>query len=403
MTDHGRATLLADEISSLTDGVSADQEFTVERPCPVCGGSAAGGETRCDGYMSRDRSWAYCTREYRAVDLEGPSCSEGERLDGDDPRTGSLASDPRELPEATRWLVWDRLPLGGTSLLIGSRGSGKSRLARELALCVARGRPWLGSPTHQGGVLYVDLERRANRARDGFERERLAAGEPVHFLSDAPVGDLLAAIRERVRLLRVELIVVDPLEPLLGLAPGRRKNERAHSLEALFEIAESASCHLLLVERLDAHRKASEASGLLQESSRPVDTVLMLSTDGLQLRSVQRLGPSLREPLLLASPPGSHPKPAAAPPTPEGRLEDELLAVLRSARHPLDERELRLCLAARASDIEHALTLLREKGKVLTCGQGSWEDPLRFAACSPVGVARAHGWLRQVATPVPVG
>lgn len=52
------------------------------------------------------------------------------------------------------WLVEDIMFCGDFCLQYGASQSGKSFLAVDLALCVARGEPWFGKKTRKGGVLY---------------------------------------------------------------------------------------------------------------------------------------------------------------------------------------------------------------------------------------------------------
>lgn len=62
-------------------------------------------------------------------------------------------------PEVEEQFLVDQLiPLAGLSLLIGNPKDGKSSLARQLAIDVAQGGPFLGMPTRQGSVIYFALE-----------------------------------------------------------------------------------------------------------------------------------------------------------------------------------------------------------------------------------------------------
>lgn len=54
--------------------------------------------------------------------------------------------------------VKDWLPKRGKSMLYAPAKSGKSRLCVQLARCVGCGEPFLGIPTRQGSVLYVQFE-----------------------------------------------------------------------------------------------------------------------------------------------------------------------------------------------------------------------------------------------------
>lgn len=58
---------------SFDPGVSSEQRFSHDRPCPVCGGGQddpPGRGKRCWGYLSADKKYAYCTRPEYAGTLE---------------------------------------------------------------------------------------------------------------------------------------------------------------------------------------------------------------------------------------------------------------------------------------------------------------------------------------------
>lgn len=59
--------------------LSAQQRFTKQNPCPICGGGnncARGKGQRCAGYLSSDGGWAFCTREEHAGALTPESQTE---------------------------------------------------------------------------------------------------------------------------------------------------------------------------------------------------------------------------------------------------------------------------------------------------------------------------------------
>src|SRR5262245_14100822 len=70
-----------------------------------------------------------------------------------------------------QWIVQKLLRSSGLSLLAGKPKSGKSTLARQLAVSVARGVPFLGRPTRVAPVLYVALEDIDDELLNSFQRE----------------------------------------------------------------------------------------------------------------------------------------------------------------------------------------------------------------------------------------
>jgi len=66
--------------------------------------------------------------------------------------------DANGVPPPIPYLVDGLLTEGGFSVLGAKPKQGKSSLARQLAVCVAKGQPFLGRPTKKGGVILVSLE-----------------------------------------------------------------------------------------------------------------------------------------------------------------------------------------------------------------------------------------------------
>ena len=92
-------------------------------------------------------------------------------------QTISLADLLAEEDEAEPWLVDHLLTRGGLSLVSGKPGAGKTTFARNMALSVAQGKPWLDRDVAQGHVVYLALEEQKNagqapHATDGRNGKR---------------------------------------------------------------------------------------------------------------------------------------------------------------------------------------------------------------------------------------
>ena len=75
-----------------------------------------------------------------------------------------------EDPEEVSYVWEDTLPVGGISILVAKPKVGKSTLARNLALSVARGQGLLGRNTSQGSVVYFAIEEKRAQVQDHFAR-----------------------------------------------------------------------------------------------------------------------------------------------------------------------------------------------------------------------------------------
>ena len=119
--------------------------------------------------------------------------------------------------QAPGWLVKGVLPRAELIVVYGESGSGKSFLALDMCMAIARGLPWQGQRVKQGAVAYIVAE-----GGGGF-RKRLAAysqrneielsATPIHILSAAPnllekddALELVKAIKETGK---PALVVVD--------------------------------------------------------------------------------------------------------------------------------------------------------------------------------------------------
>jgi hypothetical protein len=92
---------------------------------------------------------------------------------------GALPWSDRHKPHSTKheWLIKNILTRGEQAMLVGASQSGKSFLAIDLALAIARGVPWFGNRTRQGLVIY-----QAGESAKGVRDKRIPAYERHHGL-----------------------------------------------------------------------------------------------------------------------------------------------------------------------------------------------------------------------------
>jgi hypothetical protein len=111
------------------------------------------------------------------------------------------------------FVVEGLIPVGSIGLIVGDSGLGKSPLIYQLALCVASGLPWLGMPTAQGPVLFLDLENGwlgSQKIRDSVMRHLALTTCPAGFFCTQDIRnkrDLRAAIDA----VKPVLVIIDTL------------------------------------------------------------------------------------------------------------------------------------------------------------------------------------------------
>jgi AAA domain len=175
----------------------------------------------------------------------------------------------------TGFLIEDFLPAKSIAIVGGDSGIGKSPLICQLALCLAAGIPFLGLETHQGRVLYFDLE---NSLVDCKAMRDALTG--FLGLREAPYLDFLLVpepadftrLNELIEKLRPRLIVIDSLR---ALAPhATEKNAAAGEwLKEIRSLVRKYGCAFLIVHHLRKPKLEISASDLAEET-RAMDWLL---------------------------------------------------------------------------------------------------------------------------------
>jgi hypothetical protein len=288
----------------------------------------------------------------------------------------------KEPEEVVRWLVEDRLPSGGLSILAGKPKAGKSTLARGLALAVARGEAWLGWTTARGPVFYLALEEKRSEVRAHFAAMG-ATDEDVHvFVAQAP-ADAPARLREAAQLEHPVLIIVDPLFRFVRVKDGNDYAEMSRALEPLLALARDTGAHVLVVHHLGkGDREGADAILGSTAIRAAVDTSLLLrrSEKYRTLASEQRYGADLPEITLNLEPVTR--TITAGPARAEADMVEAgaaILDFLRTAEEPATEATISEAVEGRKAVKEKAIRQLVREGRVVRTGGGRRSDPYRYA------------------------
>ena len=148
-----------------------------------------------------------------------------------------------------KW-AWDKtLPSGGLSILAAKPKVGKSTLARNLALAVARGASFLGRDTAPGSVVLLALEEKRPEVAAHFARMG-ASDEPIHIHVGGAPEEALVALDAAIVETGATLAIVDPLQRLVRLRDGNDYSQVSTALEPLLLLARRTGCHIMLVHHL---------------------------------------------------------------------------------------------------------------------------------------------------------
>jgi hypothetical protein len=211
-------------------------------------------------------------------------------------------------PEEYHGLVDDLLLDVGVSMICGKPKTGKSTLARQLAVAVAEGEKFFGKPTFCGDVLYLILEGPKGVVQQHLKKlgvtEKRGVVHVVHEQMPHR-GELglqrLEATLETLPKLR--LVIVDPVSKLLRLADSDSYDEVTTGIELLEHIAKRHALHLQFLTH--GKKRGGDDVGDSPIGSTGfragTDTNIFLSKQGTQriISTEQRWGISMEPTLLL--------------------------------------------------------------------------------------------------------
>lgn len=299
---------------------------------------------------------------------------------------------------ATNWVVPRFIARGATTLLDGSAKEGKTSFLAAALREVLRGGRFLEADTQQGAVLYLTEERDVT-----FQRTLVRAGldsPSMYILQHDEVGGLpFEQVVDRVLAMTATTgATVVVIDTLARFAPGSDGN--AAAVHAVFDqLGRLASAGLGVV----ALRHTRKAGGKVGQAGRgsgaasgAADIILQIEKCPGHSGSVRRLTSRSRfeetpESILVERTADGYvevPDGAAAP----ARPEDAVLAVV-----PPDEDEAlpvkTLCERAgvKRTKAYEFLAALVESGKVISLGEGTRNNGLRFYRAPPAEPSALEG------------
>lgn len=295
-------------------------------------------------------------------------------------RLGDLLSRP-DLP--VEYVLENRLVAGTVSLLVAKPKVGKSTLARNLCLAVARGEDFLGLKTKVGECIYLALEEREEDIRGDFRVMGADGSEPIFVhAAMAPVEGIFA-LCDLIRQRRPVLVVVDPLFRLAHIRDEKAYAETYAALGPLIDVARSAGTHVLLTHHAGKSAKADAIDSPLGSTAigGAVSTVFVLKrTESYRtIQSVQRIGPDMPETVLEFDSDSRRVSLGGSRLEVDRRAcEEAILVFLKGADGPQTQEQIRDGVEGKTKVIRAALTALVDSGRVRRTGEGKKGKPYLY-------------------------
>jgi hypothetical protein len=198
------------------------------------------------------------------------------------------------------------LPLGGTAVLAGRPKGGKSTLALNLALSVARGETFLGRKTRNGPVLYLALEGAPRGWKAILRSLGVTSDDDLLMCIDRAPEAAIAWLAEEIEKHGPVLVIVDTMQRLLRVKDGNDYATGSNATDAVIELARLANASLVMLHHSGKTRRTDIVDEVMGSTAwaAAVDTVLVLrrSERCRTLASEQRFGENLSETVLTMDP-----------------------------------------------------------------------------------------------------
>jgi archaellum biogenesis ATPase FlaH len=191
--------------------------------------------------------------------------------------------DAIKIEPSFEWIVEPLFSKGSLSVIVGASGSMKTYAMLHAGLCIAAGKQWLGFPTKQTPVLYVDEEsgeeRISLRIKQIVKGESLPDSFPFKF---SPTPRLNFTQDEHVQLLRDQivqykfrLVIIDSMIDVIGDADENSANAINPVMMRLSQLAKETKAAIVLIHHTGKDSKYRGTSAIPGS----VDLMLYLKKD----------------------------------------------------------------------------------------------------------------------------
>jgi len=176
------------------------------------------------------------------------------------------------------------------SMVVGGKHAGKSTLARWMAICVARGIPFLKREVMQGPVFYIASEDEEMAARLELIRLGWQPGDPLRFFGKSKIRaddfDFLGMLTKEIQRYKAVLVIVDMLFDFVRIDDEMSYAGTRRAVGKIQDVASDSEAHLCVLHHAPKNAQIGDA------------TIAALGSQGLAARVspiilVRRFGPNV--------------------------------------------------------------------------------------------------------------
>src|SRR5215831_11107644 len=176
------------------------------------------------------------------------------------------------------------------SMITGGKHAGKSTLARWLAICVAKGIPFLRRNVMQGPVMYIASEDEEMAARSELIRLGWALSDDLRFFGKSKIRsddfDFLGMLTKEIQRHHVVLVVIDMLFDFVRVDDEMSYSGTRRAVGHIQDVASDSGAHLCVLHHAPKNAQIGDAA------------VAALGSQGLAARVspiilVRRFGPGV--------------------------------------------------------------------------------------------------------------
>ena len=312
-----------------------------------------------------------------------------------------------EPPEEVAW-QWDGLLItGGTSVIVGKPKSGKSTIARQLAIQTAMGRSVLGRDCQRGPVIYIGIEEQRSRLAAIYRQMPDPHPDDLYLHIGPPPQNPLDALQLAITELKPVLVIIDPVLKFISVKDSNDYAVMSAALAPIEAIARQSGTHIAMTHHMGKTDR-DDGDQILGSTAilAAVDTALVIrrSDTKRQLSSIQRFGDDL-EPQIIELDEHGLLQTGGSVENYEVRKAAESIVAWLEDNTDAKEPEIRAAVEGKTKTLSSGLRWAVEQKQVTRTGAGKSGSPYRYSISqclvprSPVGEGTGNELKQDIVPP----